>query len=561
MNKTCRQCQVQFEITSEDLQFYDKVSPVFAGQKCLVSPPTLCPDCRKQRRLAWRNERKLYHRTCNSCSKEMISIYAPDKPYNVFCLSCWWDDKNNPTDYGMEYDSGRLFFEQFNELLKKTPLPTLISSPEAEENNCSYINFAGNSKNCYMTFDADFNQDSYYSNVLKHSRNCLECSYVQTSELCYECMLSTGCYHLFFSQECTNCQDSYFLKNCLGCSNCFMCVNLNHKEYCIKNKQYTKEEYQEYVKQFDLGSRDTIRKLAGELQEFALTQPNKCMHGVNYEDCEGDYMINVKNCYQSFTIGDSEDLRYCDSLYRAKDCMDVSSFGEKFELGYESVSCGVQAYNQIFCQVCASNTSDLAYNYGSRQSKDSFGSVALKSNQYCILNKQYTKAEYEKLVPKIIADMTKRGEWGEFFPISISPFAYNESVAPDYFPASKEQIKKLGGTWYEETIINRYQGPKYTVPENIRDVSDTIIQQILTCESCQKNYKLIAPEVQFYQQEKIPLPVNCFNCRHLARMRMKNPEKLWDRQCMKCHVAIKTSYSPDRPEIVYCEKCYLEAVY
>jgi len=35
-----------------------------------------------------------------------------------------------------------------------------------------------------------------------------------------------------------------------------------------------------------------------------------------------------------------------------------------------------------------------------------------------------------------------------------------------------------------------------------------------------------------------------------------NPPKLWDRQCAKCGKEIKTSYSPEREEIIYCEGCY-----
>jgi hypothetical protein len=29
----------------------------------------------------------------------------------------------------------------------------------------------------------------------------------------------------------------------------------------------------------------------------------------------------------------------------------------------------------------------------------------------------------------------------------------------------------------------------------------------------------------------------------------------------KCEVEFETSYAPDRPEIVYCEKCYQQEVY
>lgn len=557
---TCKHCQQPFDITDQDLAFYADVSPTIGGKKQLIPPPTHCPDCRKQRRHAWRNERKLYHRQCNKCHKEIISIYAADKPYQAYCLTCWWDPSHDPTQFGQDYNFSKTFFTQYDELLKKVPLPALVSSPDAEENNCSYINFAGNSKNCYLTFDADFNEDSYYSNVLKHSRNCMECSYVQESELCYEVTLSTGCYHLFFSEECTNCRDSYFLKNCLACSDCLLCVNLQHKQYCILNKQYTKEQYEDYLSKLDFGDRTTIESLMKQYQELVVTAPCKYIHGVNLENCSGDYMINAKNCDHCFSVGTIEDSKYCDSLYRSKDCMDVSAFGENIQRVYEGASIGIDCYDIHFSQVCATSAYNLQYNFGSRVSKNSFGCVALKQNEYCILNKQYTKDEYEVLVPKIIEQMRHEGAWGEFWPMAISPFAYNESAAQELFPLNKEQALNQGATWREEELGSRYEGPKTTVPSNIKDAQETIIKDILTCERCQKNYKIIAQELAFYQSQHFPLPQFCFSCRHELRMNKKNPQKLWDRNCESCKSPFKTSYAPERPEKIYCEQCYQKLV-
>jgi len=65
----------------------------------------------------------------------------------------------------------------------------------------------------------------------------------------------------------------------------------------------------------------------------------------------------------------------------------------------------------------------------------------LNTAKYCILNKQYTKEEYEKLMPKIIEYMEKTEEWGEFFPASLSPFGYNETIAMEYFPLTREEVK------------------------------------------------------------------------------------------------------------------------
>ena len=68
--------------------------------------------------------------------------------------------------------------------------------------------------------------------------------------------------------------------------------------------------------------------------------------------------------------------------------------------------------------------------------------VGIDRKSYCILNKQYTKEEYEELVPRIIEKMMADGEWGEFFPASMSPFGYNETVVQEYFPLSREEVLK-----------------------------------------------------------------------------------------------------------------------
>ncbi len=68
-----------------------------------------------------------------------------------------------------------------------------------------------------------------------------------------------------------------------------------------------------------------------------------------------------------------------------------------------------------------------------KRSSNCFLCVNLENKKYCILNKQYSKEEYEVLVPQIIEHMQKTGEWGEFFPVCLSPFGYNETVAQEHF--------------------------------------------------------------------------------------------------------------------------------
>ena len=54
--QNCKQCQIPFEITAEDLAFYDKLSPIFNGKKELIDPPKECHNCRLQRRMACVNQ-------------------------------------------------------------------------------------------------------------------------------------------------------------------------------------------------------------------------------------------------------------------------------------------------------------------------------------------------------------------------------------------------------------------------------------------------------------------------------------------------------------------------
>ena len=193
--------------------------------------------------------------------------------------------------------------------------------------------------------------------------------------------------------------------------------------------------------------------------------------------------------------------------------------------------------------------------------QDCFGCIGLKHKRYCILNKQYTPEAFDKLRLTIIEHMKKTGEWGQFFPPSLSPFAYNETAAFDFFPLTEEEAKKRGFRWRPEDKKEFLPASVSTLPDLIFDVSDDIIRAILACSQCDKNYRIIPQELSFYKKMGLPLPRMCQTCRHRAKMKMRNLPLLWNRTCARCNSALETTYAPDRKEAVLCEKCYLEAVY
>lgn len=558
MQKTCKQCSAAFEITSEDLQMLQQLSPVIGEVKLELPPPTHCPDCRLQRRMACVNQLNMYQRKCDISGASIISNIHPSSPYKVYRQEDWYSDKWDPLTYGRDFDFSRPFFEQIQELTLAVPRPNLFTGFEFDD-NCSYTNHSGKNKDCYLIFDSDENRDCYYSYSVNKCQNCLDCFRVRKSELCYECIDCVQCYSSAYLHECDNCSDSLFLKNCTGCKHCLMCSNLKNKEYYIENKPVSPEEFHRIRALLEQST-----NLRGAQERFAklkLEYPQKFLHGMQNENVSGDYLVRSKNAYRCF---DCEDLWDCRYTYQAfmplKNCMDIQECGDA-ELLYECSVAGYGLHQCLFCHHTLATMSNMIYCSLTHHSKNCFGCIGTRRKEYCILNKQYSQQEYEALVPKIVAHMQKTGEWGEYFPIATSTYGYNESLSQDYYPLTEEQVRKKGWKWLSETEQKQqYLGPKVAIPETAA-ATPALCKEILTCETSAKQYKLIPQELKFLQSLRLPLPRKAFIQRHKDRMALRNPRKLWNRQCAKCQATIETTYAPDRPEIVYCEKCYLSTVY
>ena len=275
-------------------------------------------------------------------------------------------------------------------------------------------------------------------------------------------------------------------------------------------------------------------------------------------------------------VEDSKYLFFCRN--KSKDCYDTSFQGFNAERVYE-VAHGFAGANTAF-SIRNLYNQNTYYSEECQNCLNVFGCEGLRKKSYCILNKQYTREEYEELVPKIIKHMSdmpyvdKKGriyKYGEFFPIELSPFSYNETIAQEYFPLDKEEALKLGYIWKDsETRNYKIDIQNNDIPDNIQDVTDDILNKVIACkhggkckEQCTEAFKIVLEELKFYKRMNLPLPRLCPNCRHYRRINLRNPMKLWHRKCMKegCRNEFETSYAPERPEIIYCEKCYQKEVY
>ncbi len=566
--KICQNCKSPFVIEPDDFDFYEKMK---------VPAPTFCPQCRLQRRFMWRNEWKLLRKK-DIHGKEIFSIFHEDSPIKIMDVAEWYSDSWDPLSYGKDYDFSKPFFEQFRDLLHQVPaMSRSLNRPV----NSDYCANATQPKDCYLTFGLSYVENSAYSIWGSRAKDIFDCHIYNGSELCYDSVNITKCYRTLYSIDCEDCNDIMFCKNCVGCNNCFGCINLKNKSYYVFNQAYTKEEYIKKIEELGTTSRNNVEELREKCAESWMKYPNKFIHGRHNAEVSGDYITNSKNAKNCWRIVEGENLKYCQNftLGPAKDSYDHSNFGDKTELVYDSLVVGDGAYNIAFSSQCYPSNSNLQYCFFCQNSSYLFGCISLRNKQYCIFNKQYTKEEYEALVPKIIVHMNempyvdKKGlvyKYGEFFPMEISPLAYNETSAHEHFPLTKEEVEKMGLVWrdvseknFNATIFGN------DLPDDIKNVDESITKEVVGCahegkcnHECAGVFKITKQELQFYKLLNIPLPRICQNCRHYARFAWRNPAKLWHRSCMKegCTNEFETSYSPDRKEIVYCEQCYQEEV-
>jgi len=576
--KTCQNCQKDFTIEPEDFNFYEKIK---------VPLPTFCPWCRLIRRLAWRNERTLYKRKCDLCQKSIIAMFSDSVSFPVYCRECWYGDGWEATIFGRDYDFSKTFFEQFKELQKVVPR---LAMWQRNAINSDYSSYVGESKNVYLSASITMGSENvFYSKTVDKSSDIIDCLDVKESQSLYENIYGEKNYNCQYLLLSRNCLDSYFLVDCVNCSNCLLSCNLRNKEFYIRNKKYSKEEYLKEKEKLNLksrASREVLLKEYEDIKEKAIYRFANIIRSIN---STGNNLFNTKNCKDCFDVHDTEDLKYCYRVLNSfKDSMDVS-FAMRAELLYEYTTGSLNAYNVKFSFSAFNSVRNGDYTDSCINCNNLFGCVGVRNKENIILNKVYSKEEFKKLREEIIKQMDimffvdkggKIYKYGEFFPLELSPHAYNETFAQELNPITKEEVEKNGYEWHEPSIKNfEITISAENIPDTIDEVDDKILEEVLECahrgscdHQCNTAFRLTNYELQFYKKHQIPLPILCPQCRYGERFMQIPLPKLYKRGCMcdkenhfhgakKCDVEFETSYAPDRQEIVYCERCYQQEVY
>lgn len=522
LTQTCRITGVPFEIPLAEQDILERLGTLYPAVGEALPLPTVHPLEHLRQNFAWGNIQNLYRGESVLSKKPVLTRYNPRLGYKVVSLEEFWSEDVDNCESGRAYDFSRPFFEQFDELLHEIKnLPLNMSNCEGSE----YVNGADRARNCYLCFSVVESEDCMYCCSQHHGTDNVYCVGSNRNQYCYACVDTDSCYGCQNCQDCVNCNESIGCVDCIGCQNCFGCVGLRNAKYHIFNRPYSKEEYKARIEEFSLNSRQARKAALEKCTTFIQSQNHQINRIIGCENCTGTYLRNSKNLHQCTHAADSEDCGYLAISLAGKDCWRGISF--RSELMYQSVP--VSSYHVINSYAIFDSESILNSHMLYNHCAHCFGCTSLKNKSYCILNKQYTKNEYFDLLPRIILHMKKTGEWGEFFPPSISPHTYAEAWHAGYIADISEDEQRKRG--YRMDPLHEEKPatgsiPSSKLPDDINTVDiDTTLEWTVACETSGKPFRFQRKELQFYKRHNIPLPDQHWRhqLNHLLRTREEIP--------------------------------------
>ncbi len=293
------------------------------------------------------------------------------------------------------------FLNELQSLLTRYPK---VPSDITESEDCEYGDHLHFCKDLHIAFDCARCNDCVYTYDSYIAKNCIDCEYVVESELCYDSLDAINCFNGNYLDYCVGVRDSSYATNCINCHDVFGCVNLNNKSFCIFNRQLTEAVYREKVERYKKWPAEKVLAMIEELKKrYPYTQTKE---GNNENTTYGNYIHYNKDCYMCFDAGHNEACMYLyDSFYNNR-CFDMTYSSQQSELSYEEID-SHKLFNCNYA-VLSSNSHDSSYIFNCRNVKDSLGCVSLNNKQYCILNRQLSREDYERVSKQILEELKNK---------------------------------------------------------------------------------------------------------------------------------------------------------
>ena len=430
----------------------------------------------------------------------------------AWIISC--NDFDNIKDWfikdAKDFNINKSFFNNFRELFTEMKLPNLLHFLENE--NSDYSDVLVWWKNCYLSNIVTSSENVLYSFSVKNSDNIFNSIAVwkNTSNVFSSSWIDNG-FNIFFSKYIINSNNIWFSSNLVWCSECIKCDNLENKKYYINNKKYSKLDYQEKKKKI-LKNKDFFYnyylKLINKSKSFNSKNTNWNFI-LNWEDIENWYFIsdtkNGKNIM--FWWWNSENINNY-NVFTWWSWKNIDIYWTMWSWMWNE-----NIYNSIHIAYW----NNIYYSYYLTNCSYCIWCIWLKNKSYCILNKQYTKEEWEKLAVQIFEQMENDWTLWDFFPWELNPFYFNDTVAGLIGWFKKEDVEKDWYMWRDEEI-------KIDIPEWVEVIKTTDLDKyqwfdsdwnwrinpeilkLVIVDEKGNYYRIVKMEYDFLVKHGLPLP-------------------------------------------------------
>ena len=411
----------------------------------------------------------------------------------------------------LDYDFSKDFFNNFFDLFKTIKLPNLLQYYENE--NSDYADIVASCKNCYLsTVIINDCENVFYSLIVrKLCRNVFYSMFINNnSENIYLSRDVAESFNIFYSAYIRNSSNIWFSSNLIWCTNCIFCNNLENASYCINNKKYDKKDF--------LKEKENILKRKDEFIDFYknIKEVGNNINSINVKGSSIEQSLDIENGYYVSNMKNARNVVFVWSAEWNENFYDIFNAWSMWGNDFYAIQWAWTGSSSLYCSVQIWFSTNIFYSYHLESCSYCIWCIWLRNKSYCILNKQYNKMDWEDLAEKIFSQMDKDWILWDFFPWSLNPIYFEDSVAWMLWGFSYEEIKnawflskqddksknKEKENYIESFLLNNYEW--YDKSWNWFIKKDLIWKNIL--DEKWNYYKLILDEYNFLIKYSLPLP-------------------------------------------------------
>lgn len=541
--RVCEETGELFDITAEDIERCKRFQTLL---------PTTSFHARIRRLRSFVAGFDLFRRTLPD-GRVVISMYDPESSVPLLPQAEWYAaraDGRLGEEYTHVYTPDRSFFDQWTEFSRRVPRPAIFQDPQNER--CDWVVYTFGSKDCYQTFGGGMNEHVLYSEQGVQCKHASDLTLCDETEWSYDCVHCPNCSHTFYSQQCERCVNVSFSLGCVSCRDCFGCTNLKGKQFCFLNEQLTEEAYRQRLSEVDLRDASVVdlwrEKIQTECWDKAVRRTGYTpgSERANGDDLHDSRDVSGISLYQCERVYDSF------AAMESKDSYVISSAIAEQSLNSTYIK---RAYGNRMC-LSSDGCIDIEYSESLDGCEHCFACIGLSRKKFCLFNVQYTEEEYWKRVDQIKTDMVKRGEYGQFFPYSASPFAYNTAHSDTFAPLTQEEVSRLGGRWYAFPDAQVEALSIDDLPLKLQQTTDAVLQNAYRCPVSGRAFRYVKPELELHRMLGVALPRIHPTIRRKARMRKDGAIRLWSRTCEECQLPVQARSAPGSAGRILCTECF-----